>query len=407
MAVRTDHSPAVSAPAAPAALRLPVKALLAGAALVVLLIRGWSRVAHPTLWAEDGQVFLTDGYDHPVTALWEPYRGYLHLVPRLIAALASRLPLTWLPTVYTLAAVATAVAIACLVLSDRMRRLLPRPWQPPLALAVLVLLPAADEPFGNLANLIFHAGLALLLLSLCDDPRSTPGRYAELAALAVLGLSGPFALPLAVTAFAARWWLLRTRHAATAAGVVFAAGVTQWLILLAGPRVDAAHLSADALPRFAGRNIAGGWLFGDRWTGHWTAPMTVAVLAFGAAFALVAWRWVALGPVLGVLATVTSALAAWGYFPVHPYSGQRHVLLPLALIAVLTVAGLSHGGWRRWVAAACLLAGLGGVIRTAAIRPLPFRPIGPLADCLAAGKPTCSVQVNPPGARWQITLHPR
>jgi hypothetical protein len=169
--------------------------------------------------------------------------------------------------------------------------------------------------------------------------------------------------------------------------------------------VDAARLTPSALPRFAGRNIVGGWLFGDRWSGHWTDAMTLAVVAFLAAFVLVAWRWAALGPVLGVLITLASALAAWGYFVVHPDSGERHVLLPLATIGLLLVAGLSHAAaWRRWLALGCLLAGLGGVGHTVAIKPLPVRPIGPLADCLAAHHDPCTVQVNPGGARWAVTL---
>lgn len=392
-----------------AAGRLPVRALLVGAALVVWGLRGSYRIVHPTLWAEDGQVFLAVAYEHPVSSIVDPYRGYLHLVPRLLASLASPLPLTWAPTVYVCAAVVTVVAITSIVLSARMRWLLPRPWQPPLALAVLTLLPAVDEPFGNLANLIFWAGLGLLLLSLCDDPRSRGGRYAELGALAVLGLSGPFALPLAVTAYPARWLRTRSRHSMEAWLTVFGAGVVQWLILLFGPRVDAAHLTPSALPRFAGRSVVGSWLFGDRWSGHWTAAMTAAVLAFAVAFAVVAATRHAVGPVLGVLVTLGSALAAWGYFPVHPYSGERHVLLPLAAIAIFLVAGLAHHArYRRWLAALCLLAGLGGVIATAPVRPLPFRPIGPLADCLNAHQqPTCTVQVNPRGARWAVTLRSR
>jgi hypothetical protein len=378
-----------------------------GAAALLWLLRGSYRILHPTLWAEDGQVFLAGAYHDPLTSLVHPYRGYLHLVPRLIAAAASPLPIAWLPTVYALAAVGTVVAITGLVLSDRMRRLLPRPWQPALALAVLTLLPAADEPFGNLANLIFYAGLGLLLLSLCDDPRTRRGRRAELVALAILGLSGPFALPLGVPAYLARWWRLRTAHSLSAGATVLVVGAVQW-VLVVWQRVGTAQVSARALPAFAGRSVAGSWLFGDRWTGHWTAAMTLAVVAFLVAFTAVAWRREAVGPVIGVLVTLAGALVAWGYFAVHANKGERHVLLPLATIGLLLVAGLAHHvAWRRWLAAGCLLAGLGGIAHTAAIRPLPFRPIGPLADCLAAHHGPCTVQVNPSGARWAVILSPR
>ena len=440
-----DRAGRPAAPTTTVADRIPAgwRLALLAAGAAVLLTRGWARIAHPTLWAEDGQVFLAAAYQHPLQSVLEPYRGYLHVLPRLLASLAGPLPLTWLPTAYALGAVGTVLAIDAVVLSDRMRWLLPRRWQPPLAFALLVLLPAAEEPYANLANLIFHAGLALLLLALCEDPGRRGARWAELAALAVLGLSGPFAL-LVLPAFAARWWRLRSGHSARALAVVAAAGVLQWAILLTTPRADTPHLAAADLPRFVGRNVVGTWLFGDRWAPPWTVANTAAVLVWLAAFAVVTWRWAALGPLLSVLAAIGGALLAWGFFLVHPYSGQRHVLVPLAMIAVLLVAGLADradrtgqadeadgtdrtgqadgadrtdrtdragwagwAGWRRVLAAGCLLAGLGGIVRDAAIRPVPFRPIGPLADCLSAGQPRCSVQVNPPGARWRVTLEPR
>ncbi|MGA2654651.1 MAG: hypothetical protein ABSF18_01560, partial [Gammaproteobacteria bacterium] len=37
------------------------------------------------LWAEDGQVFLTQALQMGLNSLWEPYAGYLHLYPRLFA----------------------------------------------------------------------------------------------------------------------------------------------------------------------------------------------------------------------------------------------------------------------------------------------------------------------------------
>ena len=115
------------------------------------LARGWPRIAHPTLWAEDGPIFLAAAYRNPLHPFIEPYSGYLHTVPRLVALLASPLRLTWLPAVYALAAVAGAVAAAGVVLSPRMRWLLRRRWQPPLAFGLLAVLPAADERFGNIA----------------------------------------------------------------------------------------------------------------------------------------------------------------------------------------------------------------------------------------------------------------
>jgi hypothetical protein len=403
-----DRAAAGSAPAGQVvrAIQPGWRAALLAAGAAVWLARGWPRIAHPTLWAEDGPIFAAGAYRHPLHAFVEPYNGYLHTVPRLVALLAGPLPLTWLPTLYALAAVAGAVATTGLVLSPRMRGLLPRRWQPPLAFGLLTVLPAADETFGNIANLVFYAGLALLLLSLCGDPRGRAGGWLELAVLAVLGLSGPFAV-LVLPGFVARWWRTRSGHSLRALAVVAATGAVQWAILLGSPRTTAGFRPGSMLA-FLGRDVAGSWLFGDRWRGPWTAGMAVAVLAFGAAFAVVACRRAALGPLVSVLLAVASAMTAYHYWLVRPYVGQRHLLLPFALIVLLAVAGLAdRPGWRRVVAAGCLLAGLGGIAADIAIRPLPFWPIGPLADCLAARHPVCQVTINPHRRPWIITLSPK
>ncbi|WP_345764677.1 hypothetical protein [Diaminobutyricibacter sp. McL0608] len=56
----------------------------------VCAIAAWWRipaVARNTLWAEDGRNFLQDAVNHgPLTSLTIPYAGYLHTIPRLIAA---------------------------------------------------------------------------------------------------------------------------------------------------------------------------------------------------------------------------------------------------------------------------------------------------------------------------------
>ena len=378
--------------------------LLAGAA--VWLLRGWSRIAHPTLWAEDATEFVAGAYQHPVHALIEPYAGYLHAVPRLIALVASPLPLTWLPTVYALAAAAGAVAVAGLTLSARLRWLLPHRWQPPLAFALLILLPGMDEPYANIANLIFFTGLALVLLGLCDDPATRAGRVTELAALVPLVLTGPFAI-LALPVFCARWWRLRGVHPVRAIAIVTAGAAVQLVILLVNDRRTGTFRLAD-IPRFIGHNILETWLRGDR-PGARPTWLAVAAVVWLVAFLVVAWRLKLMGAALiaTVLIGVVAILHAHGYVAVTPYRAQRHLLAPLAIIVVVSVAGLADRlAWRRAVAALCLVAGLGGIVADFAIRPQPYRPIGPLADCLAAGHhPKCRAPVNPRG--WFLILSPK
>lgn len=42
------------------------------------------------LWAEDGSIFINQAHTLGLAALWQPYAGYLHLYPRLVALLANQ-----------------------------------------------------------------------------------------------------------------------------------------------------------------------------------------------------------------------------------------------------------------------------------------------------------------------------
>ena len=128
-----------------------------------------------------------------------------------------------------------------------MEGVIPSAWGRGLAFVVLCLVPQFWETATVLASLIFVGSVALLVLGLSRAPRTTVGRCAELAAVAMLGLSGPlvvFFSPL----FAYRWWRDRTRYNALLTGVVaVTAAVELWVFAHSG-RVAATY-SFDRLPR--------------------------------------------------------------------------------------------------------------------------------------------------------------
>jgi hypothetical protein len=61
-------------------------------------LAAWLRlpaVARDTLWAEDGRNFLQGAIDSgPVNSLFIPYAGYLHTIPRMIAAVVELFPIS-------------------------------------------------------------------------------------------------------------------------------------------------------------------------------------------------------------------------------------------------------------------------------------------------------------------------
>jgi hypothetical protein len=95
----------------------PSVAAAALAAIIVFAAALIRQVGVPkveTLWAEDGAVFLQCAYDHePLSCVAQSYQGYIHLVPRLVAAIASAVPPAAAPATFAiLAALAAAGAAA-------------------------------------------------------------------------------------------------------------------------------------------------------------------------------------------------------------------------------------------------------------------------------------------------------
>ena len=87
---------------------------------VVIAVAGWLRLTpqvRNTLWAEDGKVFLGEQYRLGVAgALFHDYAGYLHVVPRLVVAVASHIgPIDRLAVTVSALCVVVAAAVGAAV----------------------------------------------------------------------------------------------------------------------------------------------------------------------------------------------------------------------------------------------------------------------------------------------------
>ena len=69
-------------------LARPPLGITLAACAAVLAARRPEMFSNPQFWAEDSTVFYHGAYTRGATAIFEPYASYLHLVPRLTAALA-------------------------------------------------------------------------------------------------------------------------------------------------------------------------------------------------------------------------------------------------------------------------------------------------------------------------------
>lgn len=184
----------------------------------------------PQLWAEDGSIFLVQNEQMGVSAWGDPYNGYLHLLPRLIAWIASHVAdVAWWPAIYNGLAFAINVALFARLASPRVEL----PFKAGLMLA-FVLVVGTGEVLINVTNLQWVTAFFLLLQLFTRPAANVAQRVGDLAILGIVGLNGPFPIvfwPL----FAARAWRLRNADAWLALAVVTLCSATQGWFLMGTP----------------------------------------------------------------------------------------------------------------------------------------------------------------------------
>ncbi|WP_414663862.1 hypothetical protein [Horticoccus sp. 23ND18S-11] len=205
------------------------------AVLAVLLFLRKPHALHtPQLWAEDGNIFLTEADLFGAGALLKPYMGYLHLLPRLVAGLAPKLlDPAWWPAFYN----AVSFVIWLAVLARLFTRRFDLPGKPWLALAFVVV-PHTGEIFFNITNLQWITAFLLIQQVLVTPPSNARERIGDALILGVVALTGPFGvafLPL----FAWRAWRERSRDAFLLLAIAVAcAAVQAWFVVRTGPRFE-------------------------------------------------------------------------------------------------------------------------------------------------------------------------
>ncbi len=289
ISARLKNSPPVTAPSFfSRAIKSPRAQTWAavGVALLVLGARKPWALLTPQLWAEDGTIHLNDYEQSGARAFFIPYRGYLHLLPRLIAWLAGQLTdvVNW-PAFYNGGALLTTALLLVRMTSRR----LDLPGKPWLVLA-FVLVAHSGEVFLNITNLHWLTGFFLVQQALIARPVTAGQRVGDWALLVLAGLSDPSAI-IFFPLFLWRWW--RERHADNLAVLLVvsacAAGQAYFLATATkhfGAQVQSLNLAA--LLEISGSRLVIWPFFGARMV-TLVPPLGQAALAWGLILALAAW----------------------------------------------------------------------------------------------------------------------
>lgn len=279
---------------------------------------------HASLWVEDGSVLLQRSYQEFSLADWvTPYAGYASLVPSALASLLCRLPATWIPCAFVMAAWTFSVVTYTELLSRRWQELAPM-W-----LRLVAAMALAWAPFGNwaLSSLLINVQWsALFWLLLLVVPAAAARRHVTWGTCA-LAVVLAWSHPLSCVVLAGSGFRSRRLCACLAVAIV---GYVLFAVHRSGA-MDFGHAFRTIVPYVACRVL---------FEGAFGLPAKLWLLEHGAVGAL----WLGAASVCAVL--VWGVYRAWSSMP---GVRQRAVVALLITSVLLPAASLvSRGDLVTW-----------------------------------------------------------
>jgi len=387
-------------------------ALVLAAVIATVAVRETDSLVNPQLWADDASLFFIQADSLGIASLLQPYNGYLHTVPRLLAYVGVHVDPGVLPATYVWLSGAMILLAAVHTLSPR----IDLPFKPLLALAIAAV-PHTGEVFLNVANTQWLVAIVLLQMAIKADGVTPRQRLADLVILAVAGLTGPFSI-LFLPFFAWRAWRRRTT---ASIGVLITVSVcaaiqVMFIAQLPGtaPQTGSGDVEMATLLGVAGRRlvfsvVAGPWKpAGDsRWL---VAAMAAGFLA--ALFALSLRRhplretklvfWLA-GAILMVSAWHRARFELWDYN--DTLNGDRYFFLPKILLCWLLLIEARSATWIGWTCRALLVVGFAANLATFRVPPLPDYHWHEHCDAMRRGEKV-NIPITPAGWIFQYPGRP-
>ncbi len=344
--------------------------VLAAFAILLFLRKPYALLV-PQLYAEDGTIFLAQNDLLGLRAFLEPYMGYLHTLPRLIAWTASHLlDPAWWPSFYNVTAFLLWLAVIARTFSPRLP--LPPALRPWLALAFF-LGPQTGEVLFSITNLQWVVAFLLIEQAFLTAPTTTVQRITDLALLVLLGLTGPFIIALGPL-LAWRWWRdtpssrlkLSAFNVQLLALASLCAALQAYFILRPGPRFVFPPFEAARFFEVVGQHLLVWPVLGDH-LARQLAPPLLTVLGIVPVLTLLAWslRPHARRLLRAQLVAAFLLMMAAGVYRARPDTwnldnlvfGDRYFYLPRVLLAWLLILEFDAAQRPvRWLAHATALA---------------------------------------------------
>jgi hypothetical protein len=410
-----------------AAFSPSVAATVASAAVVfaAALLRQAGIPKIETLWAEDGTVFLQCAYDHgPLGCVGQAYQGYLHLVPRIIAAAATAVPPTAVAaTIAILAALfaAGAATIAGRSIADATSSQLAGFLG---AVGLGLVWQAGREILGNAANLhwVLFGSATIAIVCSWLGARISPW---TIGLAAITGLTSAFSPLIAI--FSAGAVVMRRPRALRLFIVSTCAAIVQAGVELTSHRETPAvpGVPADRLLVFFRDDVIRHGFFGQVPMPAGLVVPVLAVLALaGVAFAHRDRRVVVIGVAFGVAALVATGIALpvvsivlnRAANPRYAYLPDSMMVAALAVVGGFLAAGLARGSPPSRSCARLVMPSLVAVVgvgfalsfrletRASGGPDVPVEIRAAAATCVSGGFATIFISPRPATDSWAVAI---
>ncbi len=169
--------------------------------VLLIFVRRPDLLRWPTLVVEDATIFYTQQVIRGISAIFTPYNGYLHLVPRLIAFLGSIVPTSWAAIVFVESSVLIAAASGAIFSLDCYRALVKSDFLRFLLPVVVYSATLIGSHMGNVTSLLwFLLPVAFLMLIVPVGVANAMSRRTAIAMAsiaALISLTQPMCLLLA------------------------------------------------------------------------------------------------------------------------------------------------------------------------------------------------------------------
>ncbi|GAB4435334.1 MAG: hypothetical protein OHK0011_18500 [Turneriella sp.] len=355
---------------------------------VILFALMPDRILYPAFYAEDGVVFFANQFQENSSLIMQPYNGYLHLFPRLIAVLVGLMPLELAPWGYVFGGLLAMWLFLLYVVELRsqsrgMRILLS---------ATVLLSPLATECLLTVVNAQWLLQFCPVLMLLRSH-----SRWYDLPVFAAIALTGPFVLILLPVLLFVMWqqrWMIREPLMSSGILIIAAGALALQATHIVGRVVVPIPLDQTVPPVFLViAKIA-------------AALMTLAGLLIALFHA---WRrksHLLFLPITGVLFLLVVAVAARTSFAAYGKGiSPRYLLLPFTMI-IWYFALNPHRPLSNWLSgrAVAFLLAMYILAMIPVAKRFPNRSWSAMAACLKDPVANlCEMKINPDG--WLLQIH--